>query len=465
LSNTQQASPQEITYQWLRYSKDDYTSVQNGTAPFSSQGGQAAARFNWDVDTPRNPFWCWAIAFQFRLTVTLSIPAGGTVTLSPFAPYSGIGVQLTIGGGQAIQPMSLVPFWLDELTSRRDNDWTQYAPGMVADPAWGPAAGQGALVPGVPASLSFLPQWAWDGSDYTGGTNGVIQPLAITDQAGAKYYPGQVIPNSGGTTLNLTMTFRFQAWMQLGRKLYGRNLEDLTGCIPMGDPANRPTLYVNVASLIGTFPEQNMFVSNAAGALAASAITHATTPSTCQVIWVCKQLDQLPDNVSVGTPKVLSALEVNTNGGFSVQNAGQFVNLIFDTAMVYNKRFHVVVNNQLPVSADYFGIWYSENQSNARFFWDGTLNNLQEYFRMIRQVYGRNMPQGVYVADLVGGRFPEFPRETPYRGEIVTSTTLAGLTGLKPYPNAQTTLRYQAGSPMSSAYVNTYSFGTVPVSY
>jgi hypothetical protein len=460
LSNVQTPSPQEITYNWLRYAKDDYTSVQNGTAPFSSAGGQSAARFNWDVDTPRNPFWCYAIAMQFNLTLTLTIPAGGTVTLSPFAPYSGIGVQLTIGGGQAIQPMSLVPFWLDELTSRRDNDWTQYGPAQIIN------ADSAASVAGVPQPMTFVPSWQWDGSDYIGGTNGIIQPLSITDSAGAKYYPGQVIPNSGGSALVLTLTVKFQAWMQLGRKLYGRNLEDLTGCIPMGDPANRPTLYVNIANLVGTFPEQNLFVATGSGGAAATAVTSATVPSTCQTIWVCKQLDQLPDNVSVGTPKVLSALEVNTNGGFAIQNAGQFVNMIFDTAMVYNKRLHVLVNNQLPQSADYFGIWYSENQSNARFFWDGQSNNLQEYFRRIRRVYGRNLPKGIYVADLVGGEFPEFPRETPYRGEIVTSTTLAGLTGLKPYPNAQTTIRIPSGTSMSgTAYVNTYSFGTVPVSY
>jgi hypothetical protein len=461
LSNAQAPSPQEITYGWLRYAKDDYTSVQNGTAPFSSAGGQSAARFNWDVDTPRNPFWAYAIGFQFNLTINLSIPAGGSVVLSPFAPYSGIGVQLTIGGGQAIQPMSLVPFWLDELTSRRDNDWTQYAPSQVMN------ADSAASVPGVPQSMTFNPDWAWDGSDMVGGTNGVIQPLSITDASGAKYTPGQAIPNSGGTVLALVLTIKFQAWMQLGRKLYGRNLEDLTGCIPMGDPANRPTLNVNIANLVGTFPEQNMFVQAGSGASLASAMTspNPANPCTCQTIWICKQLDQLPDNVSVGTPKVLSALEVNTNGGFAIQNAGQFVNMIFDTAMVYNKRFHVLVNNQLPMTADYFGIWYSENQSNARHFWNGQDNNMQEYFRRIRRVYGRYLPKGVYVADLVGGEFPEFPRETPYRGEIVTSTTLAGLTGLKPYPNAQTTIRIPAGSPMTAAYVNTYSFGTVPVSY
>lgn len=455
MSTAQAPSPQEITYNWLRYARDNFSSVQNGTAIPGSPGGQAVCRFNWDVDTPRNPFWCYAIAFQFNITVDLSIPAGGSVTISPYAPYSGVGVMLTIGGGQAIQPMSLVPFWLDEITSRRNFDWTMYGPQQQLD---NPSRTSQSMV-----SMQQNNAWVWDGTDYVGGTNGILDPMTIIDSNGALYRPGQTITNSGSSAQALVLTFKFQAWMQLGRKLYGRNLEDLTGCIPMGDPANRPTLYVNVQTLLGNFPEQNMFVG--ATNSATTATTDTTISPTCQCIWVCKELDQLPDGVSVGTPKVLSALEVNTNGGFSVQNAGQFINLIFDTAMVYNKRFHIMVNNQLPASADYYGLWYSENQSNARWYFDGTLNNMQEYFRLTRKRYGRNMPQGVYICDVVGGEFPEFPKETPYRGEIVTSTTLAGLTGLKPYPNAQTTLRYPAGTAMSSAYVNTFSFGTVPVSY
>jgi hypothetical protein len=451
-----QPSPQEITYNWLRYSKDNFISVQNGTAPINNQGGQSAARFNWDTDTPRNPFWCWAMGFQFNIEVDVNIPAGGSVILSPFAPYSGIGVQLTIGGGQAIQPMSLVPFWLDELTSRRNYDWINPGPAQALNQ---PSGNQGL---GAAGALYNIPEWQWDGSDYKGGTNGIIEPLSIKDTASNLYVPGQTISNAGTTAETLKLVFRFQAWMQLGRKLYGRQLEDLTGCIPMGDPANRPTLYVNIQSLVGTFPESNMFISASSGV---TATTDTVNAPTCQLIWICKELDQLPDNVAVGTPKVLSALEVNTNGGFAIQNAGQFANLIFDTAMVYNKRFHVLVNNQLPISADYFGVWYSENQANNRYFYDGTQNNMQEYFRTTHRAYGRNMPKGTYIADLVGGNFPEFPRETPYRGEIVTSTTLAGLTGLKPYPNAQTTIRIPSGTPMSGAYCTTYSFGTVPVSY
>jgi hypothetical protein len=454
-TTTNQPSPQEITYNWLRYSKDNFISVQNGTATTANPGGQSAARFNWDTDTPRNPFWCWAIGFQFNVQVAVTIPASGSVVLSPLAPYSGIGVQLTIGGGQAIQPMSLVPFWLDELTSRRNNDWAQYGPFQGIN-----QASSGAALGGK-SNAFFINEWEWDGSDYKGGTNGVIEPLSIIDTSLNPYIPGQTINNTTTAAETLTLNFRFQAWMQLGRKLYGRNLEDLTGCIPMGDPANRPTLYVNIQQLLGTFPESNMFVNGSTGV---SVVTGNVAP-TCQLIWICKELDQLPDNVSVGTPKVLSAMEVNTNGGFAIQNAGQFVNMIFDTAMVYNKRFHVLVNNQLPISADYFGVWYSENQANNRYYYDGTQNNMQEYFRTTRRAYGRYMPKGIYVADLVGGNFPEFPRETPYRGEIVTSTTLAGLTGLKPYPNAQTTIRIPSGTPMSSAYCTTYSFGTVPVSY
>ena len=449
-------SPQEVTYNWLRFARDNFTSVQNGTGPTNNSGGQSAARLTFDVETPKNPFWAWAIGFQFNVTVDLTIPASGSVVLSPFAPHSLIGVQLTIGGGQAIQPMSLVPFHLDNLTQRRNWAGDKSGPGSLLNTP------SSAVGDGVEQAMSYVSDWEWDGSDYTGGTNGIIQDLSIEDASSNKYIPGQTITNSGTASETLKITFKFKAWMQLGRKLYGRSLEDLTGCIPMGDPANRPNLYVNVQNLIGSQPESNPFVSATSGV---TCTTDATTAPTCQTIWICKELDQLPSGVQVGTPSVIAALEVNTNAGASVQNAGQYIHLPFDTAMVYQKRFHVLVNNQKPISADYFALLYSENQANNRWAFDGTANNMQEYFRQIKRRYGRYLPKGVYVADLVGGDFPEFPRETPYRGEIVTSTTLAALTGLKAYPNAETDLRVPSGTSMTNGYCTTYSFGTVPVSY
>jgi hypothetical protein len=455
MSNAQQPSPQEITYNWLRYARDDFTSMQNGTFPVSSSGSQSA-RANWDVTTPANPFWAWAIGMQFNLTLTLTIPASGSVVISPFFPYSLIGVQLTIGGGQAIQPMSLVPFWLDMLTSRREYDEVAYGPAQGIN-QYSSAATLGAM-----QSALSLPNWEWDGSDITESA-GSMPPLEIVDSSSNKYYPGQTITNSGTASETLTLTVKFRAWMQLGRKLYGRQIEDLTGCVPLGDPANRPTLYVNINPILGNQPEAVGFTNATSNV---TCVTHASTPSTANICWVSKALDQLPDGVNLGTPKVLSAIEWNTNGGLAIPNAGQFVNLIFDTAMVYNKRFHVLVNNQAPISADYFGVWYSENQANARWAFDATLNNMQEYYRTKHlRPYGRYLPRGIFVADLVGGEFPEFPRETPYRGEIVTSTTLAALTRLKPYPNAQTTIRIPSGTSLTSAYCTTFSLGTVPVSY
>lgn len=456
MSNVQQQqSPQQITYNWLRYARDDYTSMQNGTFPTSNAGSQSA-RANWDVTTPANPFWAWAIAMQFNLTLTLVVPASGSVIISPYFPYSAIGVSLTIGGGQAIQPMSLVPFWLDTLTARRDWDEVLYGSGQGINQQ------SSGVTLGATQAVVSIPEWEWDGSDITESA-GIMPPLSIVDSSSNKYVPGQTITNSGSASETITLTVKFRAWMQLGRKLYGRNLEDLTGCVPLGDPANRPTLYVNVNPLIGTQPEASGFVSATSGV---TCTTHASTPCTVNLCWVSKALDQLPDGVSVGTPKVLSAIEWNTNAGLAVPNAGQFVNLIFDTAMVYNKRFHILVNNEVPISADYFAVWYSENQANARWVFDATLNNMQEYFRTkVLRPYGRYLPKGVYVADLVGGEFVEFPRETPYRGEIVTSTTLAALTGLKPYPNAQTTIRIPSGTGLTSAYCVTFSLGTVPVAY
>jgi len=454
MSQNQGPSQQEINYQWLVYAKDNYTSVQNGVAPTNSPGGESSARFTWDVDTPRNPFWAWAVGWQFKIVVDLTLPAGGSATISPFAPYSGVGVQLTIGGGQAIQPVSLVPFWLDYLTWGREFDFAKTGPDEAIND------GSSRQTAGSTFNKIGVADWEFDGTSSS--VPSILDVLDITDSSGNHYVPGQVISNGGTVSETLVITFTFRAWMQLARKLYGRTLEDLTGCIPMGDPANRPILNTNINSLINTFPERCMFTNASAGV---TAVTDTNTAPTAQQVWVCKEQDQLPDGVQVGSPKVLSALEVNTNSGAAIPNAGQFLNLEFDTAMVYNKRFHILVNNQAPISADYFGLWYSENKSNDRWHFTADENNMQEYFRRTQRVYGRNLPIGVYVADMVGGEFPEFPRETPYRGEIVTSTTLAALTGLKPYPNAQTTIRIPSGTTMSNAYCTTYSFGTVPVSY
>jgi hypothetical protein len=68
-----------------------------GSVPAGSAGG-SNANVNWQQQIPIIPAYCTAVEFQVNLPVTLTLPASGTATLSPFAPYSAVLNQLTIAG-------------------------------------------------------------------------------------------------------------------------------------------------------------------------------------------------------------------------------------------------------------------------------------------------------------------------------------------------------------------------------
>ena len=450
---TQAPTPQQLANLFLQYARDDFSAIQNGSLATGSAGGQSAGKLTWDNPVQDYAAWAYEISGQVNLPVTLTMPVSSSVVLSPYAPWSGMLVSLYIGGSESIPPVSLVPFWLDELTSARDQDPGQYGPNNIS------AASSGAGT--AAATQKYYPEWEWDGTDLTNGP--LYAPLSITPSGGAPAVgPGGTVTNSGTGSVTWTYTFTFRFRMILGRKMYGRVMEDLSGCVPLGDPSARPLLNLSVNTLIGTQPENALFV-NASGAVTA-ATDGATTANVC---WVSKTLDQLPQALAgkIPPPKVLMALEVDTNSGYAIPNAGQFAKLQVRTSMIYHKTFYVLVNGQAPVTPDYFGFWYSDNAQNAREVFDVTQNTMQELYNRYRKSYNRYLPKGCNVHDFVGGRFPEFPKETPYRGLITPSTALAAMAGLKPYPAAQGVIRIPQGTSINGAYCTTYSFGMVPVAY
>lgn len=437
-TTSQTPTPQQIAYLFLQYARDDYTAIQNATGPLNVSGG--SQNFTWDTPTQDYAAWCYAIELMCSVPVTISIPEGDSYTLSPYAPYNLITPSLLIGGSESIPPMTLVPFWLDDITSRRAYDPMYYGPtfGNVED-----AAG------------FLVPDWEDDGSGVS--TDAVLATALPV-------IPGTTYTNSGDSTVTQNYTFVWYSRINLGRQLYFRRMENLIGCVPMGDPASRPLLNLRVSQLIGNQPENNFLINASSGV---TCVTNDSTASVVRAQWIGKTLDQLPPSLASGipTPQVLMALEVDTNSGYSIPNAGQFAKLQIRTAMLYHKRFHVVVNDELPVTPDYNGLWYSDSQANARYAFDGQSNTLQSYYRMVQRNYGRYMPVGVVVSDFVGGYFPESPRETPYRGVVTPSVALAAMAGLKAYPAAQTVVRIPSGTDISSAYCTTYDFGVVPVAY
>ena len=433
-----QPTPQDIAYLFLQYAREDFSAIQNGTGPLGVSGG--TQNFTWD--TPVQDYAAWATDIQLLvyLPVTITVPASGSYTWSPYAPYNLLIANLLIGGSESIPPVSLVPFWLDTITNYHSGyDQTLYGPGN-------PVAG-----PTIPAV------WLDDGSSVdTAPAGAPAAAIPVT--------PGSTYTNSGTASVTQNYTFVFYVDMRLARNLYARKQENLVGAVPLGDPSSRPLLNVKVGQLVGTQPENNAIVSASSGV---TATTSTTTAGTVRALWQSRTLDQLPPALAGGipTPQVMMALEIDTNSGYAVPNAGQFAKLQIRTAMLYHKRFEVLVNNESPIDPDYTGLWYSDNRSNARYEFDDQSNTLWPKYMQYQRRYGRYLPKGVTVHDLIGGADPEVPMFTPYRGLVTPSVALANMAGLKAYPAAQTVTRVKSGTALTNAYVTTYDFGLVPVAY
>jgi hypothetical protein len=432
-----QVTPQDIAYLFLQYAREDFSAIQNATFPTNVSGGTQQG--TWDTPVQDYAAWATSIDLLVSMPITITIPAGQAYTWSIYAPYNFLIASLLIGGSESIPPVSLVPFWLDEITNYHYGfDPVDYGPSN-------PVAG--VTIPAV---------WLDDGSSVTNGGGSPAIALPIT--------PGATYTNAGTTTITQNYTFVFYVRMLLARNLYAKRQENLVGAVPLGDPSSRPLLNLRVAQLVGNQPENNPITSAGAGV---TAVTNSGTAGYARALWVSRTLDQLPPSLAGGipTPQVMMALELDTNSGFAVPNAGQFSKLQVRTAMIYHKRFEILVNNQLPIDPDYTALWYSDNRSNARYEYDAFSNTLQEKYRQYQRRYGRFLPKGVTIHDLIGGSEPEVPMFTPYRGLVTPSVALANMANLKPYPASQTVTRIPTGTALTNAYVTTYDFGVVPVSY
>lgn len=439
MANNQQVqvTPQDIAYLFLQYAREDWSAIQNATGPLSNAGGSTA--FTWDNPVQDYSAWATEIELLCNIHVTVTTPASQGYTWSPFTPYNMLTVSLLIGGSESIPPVTLVPFWLDEITSKGNGfDPMNYGP---SNPVAGPT------IPAV---------WLDDGSSVTNGSGSPAAALPIT--------PGAAYTNSTTVAVVQNYNFIWYSRMILARNLYARRQENLVGAIPLGDPSSRPLLNVKLSSLVGIQPENNPIVSAGAGVTATSASTNAPL---VRAQWAARTLDQLPQSLAGGipTPQVMMALELDTNSGYAVPNAGQFAMLQMRTSMLYHKRFEILVNNQATQDPDYTALWYSAARSNARYEFDALGNNLPAKYRQYQRRYGRFLPNGVTVHDFIGGSVPEVPMFTPYKGLVTPSVALANLANIKPYPAAQTVTRIPSGTSLTNAYATTYDFGLVPVAY
>lgn len=431
-----QISPQQLAQLFLKYARTYPGVVQIGTlAGGAGVAGGATNTLVWNKDVPVAPSWAEAIVLQVTVPFSITLPANSTATISPFFPWCLFAHNLVLGGAPPFaSPISGVPFWLDEITSRHE--------------AYDPSDND-------PTDIAS----AWRNN---AGNNGAGNPLNSAAFNLGGLTPGGTVVNSGtaAVTNNYTVTFRLR--INLGRSWHNRQAPNLFGFVPLGDPMNRPRLDMYLNPIVGTHPEDNAIQDVGAKGITANITTGQSASVTA--VWESKSLDILPPGVSVPSPLVGMGLAVNTNPQ-AIQNAGQIQQVQHRAAMLYEKTFHLLINNQQAVDADYFGLWVTGEEQSARWEYDNNQANMWKYYDDVHRRYGRYLPNGVFVADYVGGEDPGSPYETEYDGLMTPDVTYAGMAGIAATPAMYTALRVPNGVAMSGAYVRTYSFGLVSVPY
>lgn len=408
---------------WLQYA---YTNpwTQLATLAAGSAGGASAGLFTLNPsDIPVSPTWCSAIKYQASIGLAVTLPAGASVTVSPYFPFSSLIQALTLAGAPPWNQLELTAWYLDEITSAQD-----------FDPSF---AGLGEASP-VSASTS---PYQDDGGNWNLG--GLV--------------PGATLTNSGTSSETTNYTVNFTVRQQLQRR---RHLG--FGLIPFGDNENRPQQQLLLSPTVGTNPEQNSFIN--ASSAGVSVVTQGN--STVKIVYELRGIDitgALPKGVSA-SPTASFGLQVDSSSP-SIQNAGSIRYFQHKTAMLYEKIHHLLINDELPIRADYFGLWITNVQQNSRWAFDASQNTFQDYYEMVHERYQRYLPKGEFVADLASGDIPQFPNATPYVGQMTPDVALATSLGIAPTPAMSTAIRVPSGTTMSGAYARVYSFGLVPVPY
>lgn len=419
---------------FLRYARRQPSPVQTGTLGAGDAGGLATSFLTWNPgEVPPVPGWCDSVDLIFSLPVALTVAAGKTSTMSPLAPYSAFSAQMVIAGSPEWPAnTSLVPWWLDEIT-RRGSGFDPYkiGPSIIT-------------TNGLPSDVLGQFDSGASGPTFAGGADTIL--------------PGGTTAGGGGGTTK-AITIRGAVRIQLQRLR-----TKMWGMIPFGDPQNRPVLKVQLNALVGSNPENNLFIQDTSGTGVSAVV--GTGGITMYAVYNNRSLDVLPGNVTqLPTPQVGLGLNVNYNNSWTIANANAIVQYQHRTAMIYTDIHQILINAGLPIRPDYWGLWLTGDQQSARWAYDSGQGNFQEYYADLLRRYGRYLPKGHMVADLSGGEFPDIPRETPYNGLMSPDVGYAATAGVTATPNMTTNLRVPSGTSMSSCYVATYSLGLVRVPY
>lgn len=400
------------------------------TVPFTIVGsvasgasGGSTSNVVFQDSIPVQASFITAIEYWIQMEVALTLPATtGAATLSPFAPYCAFSQQLGIGGTSPWPMIELLPFYLDSIKNA-----------INYDPIY-PGLGNGS---GYFGSITDQGPWA----NVVGGAGSLN--------------PGATVTNTTASPTTTNYTFNFKVRQQLQRR---RHL--LWGAVPVGDVANRITNRMQLNPLVGINPENCLFVSSA-GATATLA-----QAATVTAVYELKYIDLAYPGVNPPnpSPSVNMGLQIvrNSKSGFSM---GAVSHQLHDTAMLYTDLHHVAVNAMLPIQLDYFGLWDTEAEQNARVAYDAQQNTFGQYFVDYHRRYHRYPLKGEYKFDLETGDFPPITTVTPYVGWMTNAQPYDQLFGIPLTPAMSTAWRFPSATTASNPYVVMYDFGLKEVPY
>ncbi len=388
--------------------------VIQGSVPSGAVGG-GSSNVTWQDVIPTVPGILSEIEYQITFSSTVTIGTSGqSVTVSPFAPFSAWGNQITLGGAPPWALTEFTPWYFDDITDSQNSDPAYPGLGNNASPN---------LDEG-PSSINY------------GTPPGTVHTATTANQS-------------------FTDTFTFVLRQKMQQK---RNM--LFGAIPMGDPENKIRNITQLLPLVGNTPEQNLYVN--AGASVTAALASA---ATVNAVYHVRYIDLLPATDSkIPLPAIKFGVQLNANTS-DVANAGQQYKYYHRDSMAMLKIMSLLINNQGMQRADYWSVWDTQEQKSSRWEYDASQNSFQSYFSNFHKTYKRYPPKGLYIADFVSGENPDVPGVTPYNAIMTPDANYANAFDVAVTPAMTTTIRVPAGTGMVNGYQRVYTKGLVGVAY
>jgi hypothetical protein len=436
---------------FLRYARTQPYPVLVGSIPQGATGGTAQSLVEWtEPQVPQDAGWMRAVTFTVTLPVSLTLAAGASVTVSNYAPTCAFNFWPSLAGSPEFPNTAPLLVWACEEQRR---GWARAPLGL-------PVQSIPAMATSVPSN-SITPVGPVVANIFNVLDMGPNPTLIWNNTSNQGVLPGQTITNSGtaAETIDLLVQFSQRVTFQVRHNR-------TWGMLPIGDPSRRVQLNLQLNALIGTNSVQNLFVNSTSTANSASLYGAATVYAVLETA----NIDLLPSKngqplVMIGAPVVEYGLNLTTDNLVSVPSAGSIRTIAHRSAMAYLAIHHFLLNNGLPQRADYFGLWITQNSQTARWAFDATLGNFQQYFTNYNRIYGSFPLVGHYLVDLESGEFPPLPSLTPFQAAMSPDATYAAALGVEPTPNMNTAIRVPSQASLVNGQVAVYSVGLIAVPY